>query len=253
MLARTVQSCLNGWSVCFVDAVARNAPLQPQLRRRGQPWVFRSTPGCMRAGPSHCRRASKSAPGPKGFALARGLASGSACACGCTCNAAQYRTAACPRGNANWDGRRSPGVLPARRPGAPSPGRAWDQFRRRWRQTHSARAHAHAIYADARPRVQSPRIKPAACAFVGAAEVRWPRPRTAQGGRAAHAKTQRRPELPADLRLQGGVYMCAPLHHRNKPTIHSIMIVLSSPACIRAIMNAFMFHIGAAHNYTRLV
>ena len=64
-------------------------------------------------------------------------------------------------------------------------------------------------------------------------------------GRAAHAKTQRRPELPADLRLQGGVYMCAPLHHRNKPTIHSIMIVLSSPACIRAIMNAFMFHIGA--------
>jgi hypothetical protein len=65
-------------------------------------------------------------------------------------------------------------------------------------------------------------------------------------GRAAHAKTQRRPELPADLRLQGGVYMCAPLHHRNKPTIHSIMIVLSSPACIRAIMNAFMFHIGAA-------
>jgi hypothetical protein len=65
-------------------------------------------------------------------------------------------------------------------------------------------------------------------------------------GRAAHAKTQRRPELPADLRLQGAVYMCAPLHHRNKPTIHSIMIVLSSPACIRAIMNAFMFHIGAA-------
>ena len=108
------------------------------------------------------------------------------------------------------------------------------------------RAHAHAIYADARPRVQSPGIKPAACAFVGAAEVRWPRPRTAQRGRAAHAKTQRRPELPADLRLQGGVYMCAPLHHRNKPTIHSIMIVLSSPACIRAIMNAFMFHIGAA-------
>ena len=47
MLAKTVQSCLNGWSVCFGDAVARNAPLrmQPQLRRRsGQPWVFRSTP-----------------------------------------------------------------------------------------------------------------------------------------------------------------------------------------------------------------
>ena len=37
-------------------------------------------------------------------------------------------------------------------------------------------------YADARPRVQRPRIKPAACAFVGAAAVRWPRPRTAQKG-----------------------------------------------------------------------
>ena len=35
-------------------------------------------------------------------------------------------------------------------------------------------------YADARPRVQSPGIKPAACAFVGAAVVRWPRPRAAQ-------------------------------------------------------------------------
>ena len=54
--------------------------------------------------------------------------------------------------------------------------------------------------------------------------------------------------LSCRLQLQGGVYICAPLHHRNKPTIHLIMIVLSSPACIRAIMNAFMymFHIGAA-------
>ena len=59
--------------------------------------------------------------------------------------------------------------------------------------------------------------------------------------------------LSCRLQLQGGVYMCAPLHHRNKPTIHLIMIVLSSPACIRAIMNAFMFHIGAAHNYTRVI
>ena len=49
----------------------------------------------------------------------------------------------------------------------------------------SARACAYAClcgYADAscRPRVQSPGIKPAACAFVGAEAVRWPRPRSAQ-------------------------------------------------------------------------
>ena len=150
------------------------------------PVFFAASPflGCMRAGPSHCCRASKSAPGPKGFALARGLASGSACACGCTCtcNASQYRTAACPRGNANWNAlMASDRRVCFRRGGRELP--AWAGLGINLGGGGSARACAYACicgYADARPRVQSPGIKPAACAFVGAEAVRWPRPRSAQ-------------------------------------------------------------------------
>ena len=185
MLAKTVQSCLNGWSVCFGDAVARNAPLQLQLRRRsGQPCFFRSIPlsglharGAIalpprqkkaRLGPraSHSRAAWHLDPHAHVGARARAMQP----------NTAQQHTRRATR-TGMAGGRR----VCFRRGGRELPARAVLGIN--LGGGGSARACAYACicgYADARPRVQSPGIKPAACAFVGAEAVRWPRPRSAQ-------------------------------------------------------------------------
>ena len=184
MLAKTVQSCLNGWSVCFGDAVARNAPLQLQLRRRsGQPCFFRSIP----LSGLHARGAIALPPRQKKARLGP---------------RASHSRAAWHLDPHVHVGARAilmqPNTAQQHARGATRTGMAGDRrvcFRRGGRaglginlgRGGSARACAYACicgYADAmaRPRVQSPGIKPAACAFVGAAEVRWPRPRTAQKG-----------------------------------------------------------------------
>ena len=253
MLARTVQSCLNGWSVCFGDAVARNAPLQLQLRRRsGQPCFFRSIPlsglharGAIalpprqkkaRLGPraSHSRAAWHLDPHAHAYVGARAMQP----------NTTQQHARAATRTGMAGDRRvcslRGGRELPARAGLGINFGGDGGKL--------TPRAHAHA-YADMRMpgrECKALELNPPRALLLARRKCDGLAHAQPRRGRAAHAKTQRRPELPADLRLQGGVYMCAPLHHRNKPTIHSIMIVLSSPACIRAIMNAFMFHIGAA-------
>ena len=257
MLAKTVQSCLNGWSVCFGDAVARNAPLQPQLRRRsGQRWIFRSTPlsglrarGTIALPPRQQKRTwvqrlrTRARPGIRirmhAHVGARAIMQP---------NAAQQHARGATRTGMAGDCRvcslRSGREVPARAGLGINFGGDGVKL--------TPRAHACADMRMPGRECKALELNPPRAILLarqqcdGLARVQ-PRKR-----RAAHAKTQRRPELPAELRLQGGVYMCAPLHHRNKPTIHLIMIALSSPACIRAIMNAFMFHIGAARNYTRV-
>jgi hypothetical protein len=214
-----------------------NAPLQPQL-----PWPaldFSQHASWLRArGHRTANAPAKAHLGPRASYSRAAWHPIRICACGYrrTCNAAQYRTAACPRGNANWHARRSLGVFPARRPGGPSPGLAWINIGGDGGKLTLASARACACkcgyhrYADARPRVQHPRIKPAACAFVGAAAVRWPRAQPRKR-RAAHAKTQRRPELPAELRLRVHVRATAPPKQTDHSFNHDCTVLASMYSC----------------------
>jgi hypothetical protein len=249
MLAKTVQSCLNGWSVCFGDAVARNAPLQPQLRRRGQPWVFRSTPGCMRA-----RGAIALPPRQQKRAWAQGLRTRARP--GIRIRMRMWVHVQCspiphssmPAGQRELGWPAIAGCAPCAAAGSSQHGLGLGLISAAM-EANSLRARMRMLYMRMPGReCKALELNPPRALLLARRKCDGLAHAQPRRGRAAHAKTQRRPELPADLRLQGpgGVYMCAPLHHRNKPTIHSIMIVLSSPACIRAIMNAFMFHIGAA-------
>ena len=114
----------------------------------------------------------------------------------------------------------------ARRPERPQPraqcsptphssipaGRAWDSFRRRCEVNSLAHPRAHAelpCQAASALELNLPRALLLARRQRGGLARAQPRKR-----RAAHAKTQRRPELPAELRLQWGV--CA--RHRTTET-----------------------------------
>jgi hypothetical protein len=222
---------------------------QPQLRWQLRPplgFRMRRTPlSGLRARPSHCRRANKSARG--GFnsralhsrpGIRISVISAFACACarGCKCeftsiaadiNPSQAR-AGTPRPPRGEHTQGSPGMPVRVAPRAcccavlgciacaPVPTCA-DPDRM-----------------PGRARVRSSRAQVRFCWRIGSAAAPRAQPR------GVLRKTQRRP---GQLRLQGGIGHCAPPHHRNKPTIHLNMMALSSLAYIRAIMKAFMFHI----------
>ena len=61
---------------------------------------------------------------------------------------------------------------------------------------------------------------------------------------------ERDPRRKASARSCGAYGTCTPAHHGNKPTVHLILNFICTLSCIRAIMNAFMFHICVGCTYT---
>ena len=60
---------------------------------------------------------------------------------------------------------------------------------------------------------------------------------------------ERDPRRKASARSCGAYGTCTPAHHGNKPTVNLILNFICTLSCIRAIMNAFMFHICVGCTY----